>query len=52
MPAIPLAIGYDRGAREDLGGHVTLATVRVVWHQTIHDHHDLRLARHSLGNRP
>jgi hypothetical protein len=37
--AIPLAVGYDRGAREGLGGHVTLATVRLVWHQMIHDHH-------------
>jgi hypothetical protein len=39
--AIPLAIGYDRDVREGLGGHVTLATVRLVWHQMIHDHHDL-----------
>ena len=39
--AIPLAIGYDRGAREGLGGHVTLATVRLVWHQMLHDHHDV-----------
>jgi hypothetical protein len=39
--AIPLAIGYRRGASEGLSGHITLATVRLVWHQMIKDHHDL-----------
>jgi hypothetical protein len=39
--AVPLAIGYAREKREDVGGQVTLATVRLIWHQMIHDHHDL-----------
>jgi hypothetical protein len=39
--AIPLFIGYERGVHEGVGANVTFATVRLIWHQMIHDPHDL-----------
>jgi len=38
--AVPIAVLFKRARSEDLLQHVTGLTVRLVWHQAIHDHHN------------
>jgi hypothetical protein len=41
--AIPVVVAFNRARRDGLTGHITRATVPLIWHEMAHNHHDLGL---------